>query len=53
MKLGVDILNFGSGTSPKSLRGWAHFAERAGFSIAYRSNVRASAHHGDDSEENG
>jgi probable F420-dependent oxidoreductase len=34
MKLGVNILNFGAGTSPESLRGWARFAEQAGFSIA-------------------
>lgn len=34
MKLGVNILNFGPGTSPDSLRGWARFAEQAGFSIA-------------------
>ena len=34
MKLGVNILNYGPGTSPDSLRGWARFAERAGFSIA-------------------
>jgi probable F420-dependent oxidoreductase len=34
MKLGVNILNFGAGTSPDSLRGWARFAEQAGFSIA-------------------
>jgi probable F420-dependent oxidoreductase len=34
VKLGVNILNFGPGTSPDSLRGWARFAERAGFSIA-------------------
>ena len=34
MKLGVNILNFGPGTSPESLRGWARFAEEAGFSLA-------------------
>jgi probable F420-dependent oxidoreductase len=34
VKLGVNILNYGPGTSPDSLRGWARFAERAGFSIA-------------------
>jgi probable F420-dependent oxidoreductase len=34
MKLGVNILNFGAGTSPESLRGWARFAEQTGFSIA-------------------
>jgi probable F420-dependent oxidoreductase len=34
MKLGVNILNFGAGTSPESLRGWARFSEQAGFSIA-------------------
>jgi hypothetical protein len=34
MKLGVNILNFGPGGSPDSLRGWARFAEQAGFSIA-------------------
>ena len=34
MKLGVNILNFGPGTSPQSLRGWARFAEEGGFSLA-------------------
>jgi hypothetical protein len=34
LKLGVNILNFGQGTSPDSLRGWARFAEEAGFAIA-------------------
>jgi probable F420-dependent oxidoreductase len=34
LKLGVNILNFGPGTSPDSLRGWARFAEEAGFAIA-------------------
>jgi probable F420-dependent oxidoreductase len=34
LKLGVNILNFGPGGSPDSLRGWARFAEQAGFSIA-------------------
>jgi hypothetical protein len=53
MKLGVNLLNFRSGTSPRSLRGWAHSAERAGVSIAYVSNVRPSGHPPDDAEENG
>ena len=34
MKLGVNILNFGPGASPDGLRGWARFAEQAGFAIA-------------------
>jgi alkanesulfonate monooxygenase SsuD/methylene tetrahydromethanopterin reductase-like flavin-dependent oxidoreductase (luciferase family) len=34
VKLGVNILNFGPGTSPDSLRAWAQLAEHAGFSIA-------------------
>jgi probable F420-dependent oxidoreductase len=34
VKLGVNILNFGRDTSPETLRGWALFAEQAGFSIA-------------------
>jgi probable F420-dependent oxidoreductase len=34
MKLGVNILNFGPGTSRETLRGWARFAEQTGFSIA-------------------
>ncbi|HZD72084.1 MAG TPA: TIGR03619 family F420-dependent LLM class oxidoreductase [Actinomycetes bacterium] len=34
MKLGVNILNYGQGTSPDSLRGWARLAEHTGFSIA-------------------
>lgn len=33
MKLGVNILNFGPGGSPDSLRAWARFAEGAGFAI--------------------
>ena len=34
MKLGVNIINFGPGGSPDSLRAWARFAEGAGFAIA-------------------
>lgn len=33
MKFGVNILNFGSGTSPETLAGWAQFAEDAGFHL--------------------
>ena len=40
MKLGVNILNFGPGGSPGSLRDWARFAERAGFAIAMISDRR-------------
>jgi len=39
LKLGVNILNFGPGGSPDSLRGWARFAEQAGFSIALISDA--------------
>jgi alkanesulfonate monooxygenase SsuD/methylene tetrahydromethanopterin reductase-like flavin-dependent oxidoreductase (luciferase family) len=41
VKLGVNILNFGPGTSPDSLRAWAQFAEQAGFSIAIISDYVA------------
>ena len=41
MRLGVNILNFGPGTTPDSLRGWAQFAERTGFSIAMISDHAA------------
>jgi probable F420-dependent oxidoreductase len=34
MRLGVNVPNFGPGTGPESLAGWARFAEDAGFSLA-------------------
>lgn len=34
MKLGVNILNFGPGTDPASLRSWVRFAEQSGFALA-------------------
>ena len=33
MKFGVNILNFGPGTSPPSLEGWARIAEAVGFHL--------------------
>lgn len=33
MKFGVNILNFGPGTSPETLVGWAQFAEDVGFHL--------------------
>ena len=33
MKFGVNILNFGPGASPESMRRWAHFAEDTGFHL--------------------
>lgn len=33
MKFGVNILNFGPGTSPETLLGWARFAEELGFHL--------------------
>ena len=33
MKFGVNVLNFGPGTSPETVRGWAHFAVEAGFDL--------------------
>lgn len=33
MKFGVNILNFGPGTSPETLVAWARFAEEAGFHL--------------------
>lgn len=34
MKFGVNILNFGPGTSPETLADWARFAEDVGFHLA-------------------
>lgn len=34
MRYGVNILNFGSGTDPESLLGWARYAEDRGFGFA-------------------
>lgn len=36
MKLGVNILNFGPGGSPDSLRGWARFAEQVAPAVIQR-----------------
>lgn len=33
MKFGVNILNFGPGTDPETLAGWARFAEEVGFHL--------------------
>lgn len=33
MKFGINILNFGPGTNPESLRRWAKFAEDTGFHL--------------------
>jgi probable F420-dependent oxidoreductase len=33
MKFGVNILNFGPGATPESIRRWAHFAEDAGYHL--------------------
>jgi probable F420-dependent oxidoreductase len=38
IRLGVNIPNFGPGTTPESLRGWVEFAEDAGFSMAVMSD---------------
>lgn len=34
MRFGVNMLNFGSGTGPETLAGWARFAEERGFHTA-------------------
>jgi probable F420-dependent oxidoreductase len=34
MKLGLNLLNYGPGTTPDVLLGWARFAEQSGFAIA-------------------
>lgn len=34
MKLGLNLLNYGPGTTPEALLGWARFAEQSGFAIA-------------------
>lgn len=34
MKLGLNVLNYGRGTTPEILLGWARFAEQSGFAIA-------------------
>lgn len=33
MKLGLNLLNYGPGTTPESLLGWARFAEESGFAL--------------------
>ncbi|UCG25197.1 MAG: TIGR03619 family F420-dependent LLM class oxidoreductase [Chloroflexota bacterium] len=33
MRFGINILNFGPGTGPESLAGWARFAEEVGFHL--------------------
>jgi probable F420-dependent oxidoreductase len=33
MKIGINILNFGSGTTPETMKQWAIFAETAGFHL--------------------
>lgn len=38
IRLGVNIANFGPGTTPESLREWVEFAEDAGFSMAVMSD---------------
>ncbi|GAB2656187.1 TIGR03619 family F420-dependent LLM class oxidoreductase [Kribbella swartbergensis] len=34
MRLGLNLLNYGPGTTPESLLGWARFAEDSGFALA-------------------
>jgi alkanesulfonate monooxygenase SsuD/methylene tetrahydromethanopterin reductase-like flavin-dependent oxidoreductase (luciferase family) len=34
MKIGVNLLNYGPGTTPEQLVEWARFAEDSGFAIA-------------------
>ncbi len=38
MRLGINVPNFGPGTTPASLRAWIEFAEEAGFSMAMMSD---------------
>ena len=38
IRLGINVPNFGPGTTPESLRGWIEFAEDAGFSMAVMSD---------------
>jgi probable F420-dependent oxidoreductase len=38
IRLGVNVPNFGPGTTPESLRAWIEFAEDAGFSMAVMSD---------------
>lgn len=38
MKLGINVPNFGAGTGPDSLLGWARFAEESGFDAALMSD---------------
>ena len=38
MKFGINILNFGSGTGPETLMGWAKFAEDMGFHLVMLSD---------------
>ncbi|MFG1815358.1 TIGR03619 family F420-dependent LLM class oxidoreductase [Kribbella sp. NPDC049174] len=43
MKLGLNLLNYGPGTTPESLLGWARFAEDSGFALAMISDHLALA----------
>ena len=38
IRLGVNVPNFGPGTTPASLRSWVTLAEEAGFSLAMMSD---------------
>ena len=38
MRLGINVPNFGPGTTPASLRAWIEFAEETGFSLAMMSD---------------
>ena len=38
IRLGLNVPNFGPGTTPESLRRWASFAEETGFSLAMMSD---------------
>jgi probable F420-dependent oxidoreductase len=43
VKLGLNLLNYGPGTTPEALLDWARFAERSGFTIAMISDHIAMA----------
>ncbi|MEJ1105828.1 MULTISPECIES: TIGR03619 family F420-dependent LLM class oxidoreductase [unclassified Kribbella] len=43
MKFGLNLLNYGPGTTPESLLGWARFAEESGFALVMISDHIALA----------
>ena len=38
MKIGVNMVNFGPGTTPTSLKSWAHISESLGYHLIMASD---------------